>query len=139
MALGDIIPKRDNYRGKHAYASPPPDLHDGDWWYDTTHNVFKWRVRGETRYFPCIVTYVEQSFTIPIGGGSTNGVVTVSGLTWMWLVSVEVRSCIPATHDIYSPIVHVPTVAGNTVGITIGSHSTGTTVRLRVTGYGHLL
>lgn len=136
-SLGDVIPKRSHFRGRYTYASPPTDLQDGDWWFDTTHSVFKWRVNGETRYFPCIVTWTSQAFTIPVGGGSANGVVTVSGLTWMWLVSVEVMGCVPPTHDIYSPIVHEGAVADNYVGITIGG-ATGTTVTVRVTGYGHL-
>lgn len=138
MSLGDIVPKRTHFRGRYTSVSPPTELHDGDWWYDTTHNVFKWRVNGATRYFPCIVTWQEQDFTIPIGGGTVSGVVTVSGLTLMWLLSVEVMGCNPPTHDIYSPIVHEGAIADNVVGITIGSHSTGTTVKLRVTGYGHL-
>ncbi len=136
-SLGDVVPKRSHFRGRYTYASPPTDLHDGDWWFDTTLNVFKWRINGETAYFPCIVTWTSQTFTIPVGGGSASAVVTVSGLTWMWLVSVEVMGCVPPTHDVYSPIVHEGAVADNYVGITIGG-ATGTTVTVRVTGYGNL-
>jgi len=144
MSLGDILPKRTNFRGSRTSTPPGLGLGDEDaWWYRSDLNVFCywdgtqvlcWGVIGGGFHTGSTV------LTIPIGtgqepGGCVGGSITIAGITVInYVVSLTVTDTNPDVCDVYTP--QRISVVGNVVGVTIGGE-TGTTVTLGalVTGW----
>lgn len=81
------------------------------------------------------IDQATEQAVIPIGGGTTNVVITIEGLEKIAEVTdIEIIESDPSAHDIYEPT--GLEITGNSFGVTVSGDATGTTLTVKGTAIG---